>query len=93
LGNERHQHLECVELVRCGCARQLVDSRSGKKLKPRRKVRLGRPPWGSDRTFRERFSFEIVERRGYIGFGAADASIRLAAQTRLARGRMAPAEL
>ena len=45
------------------------------------------------RTFRERFFFEIVERRGYAGFGAANASIRLAAQTRLARGRMAPAEL
>jgi 4-hydroxyphenylpyruvate dioxygenase len=45
------------------------------------------------RTFRERFFFEIVERRGYTGFGAANASIRLAAQTRLARGRMAPMEL
>ena len=28
--------------------------------------------------------FEVVERRGYAGFGAANASIRLAAQTRLA---------
>lgn len=36
-------------------------------------------------TFEERFFFEIVERRGYKGFGAANAPIRLAAQTRLAR--------
>ena len=34
-------------------------------------------------TFDERFFFEIVERRnGYAGFGASDAQIRLAAQTR-----------
>src|SRR5215469_9016151 len=31
------------------------------------------------------FFFEIVQRRGYAGFGAANAPIRLAAQTRLAR--------
>src|SRR5690606_11716932 len=31
-------------------------------------------------TFEERFFFEIVERRGYKGFGAANAPIRLAAQ-------------
>jgi len=37
------------------------------------------------RTFEERFFFEIVERRGYRGFGAPNAAIRLAAQTRLAR--------
>jgi 4-hydroxyphenylpyruvate dioxygenase len=30
------------------------------------------------------FFFEIVERRGYKGFGAVNAPIRLAAQTRLA---------
>lgn len=36
-------------------------------------------------TFEERFFFEIVERRGYQGFGAPNASIRLAAQTRHAR--------
>ena len=43
------------------------------------------------RTFEERFFFEIVERRrGYCGFGASNAPIRLAAQTRLARPR--PAE-
>ena len=35
-------------------------------------------------TFEDRFFFEIVERRGYKGFGAANASIRLAAQSRLA---------
>jgi 4-hydroxyphenylpyruvate dioxygenase len=44
------------------------------------------------RTFEERFFFEIVERRGYAGFGAANAPIRLAAQTRLSRHRAAPAD-
>jgi 4-hydroxyphenylpyruvate dioxygenase len=33
-------------------------------------------------SFEGRFFFEIVERRGYAGFGAVNASIRLAAQTR-----------
>lgn len=38
------------------------------------------------KAFDERFFMEIVERRaGYRGFGAANASIRLAAQARLAR--------
>jgi 4-hydroxyphenylpyruvate dioxygenase len=37
------------------------------------------------RDFDGGFFFEIVERRGYSGFGAANAPIRLAAQTRLAR--------
>jgi 4-hydroxyphenylpyruvate dioxygenase len=32
------------------------------------------------RSFDERFFFEIVERRGYEGFGAVNASVRLAAQ-------------
>jgi 4-hydroxyphenylpyruvate dioxygenase len=41
------------------------------------------------RTFEERFFFEIVERRGYTGFGAANAPIRLAAQTRLTQHREA----
>jgi 4-hydroxyphenylpyruvate dioxygenase len=36
-------------------------------------------------TFEDRFFFEIVERRGYRGLGAANAPIRLAAQTRAAR--------
>jgi len=36
------------------------------------------------RSFQDLFFFEIVERRGYQGFGAANAPIRLAAQTRLA---------
>jgi 4-hydroxyphenylpyruvate dioxygenase len=31
-------------------------------------------------TFHDRFFFEIVERRGYHGFGAANASVRMAAQ-------------
>ena len=34
------------------------------------------------RTFADRFFFEILQRRGSHGFGAANASIRLAAQTR-----------
>jgi 4-hydroxyphenylpyruvate dioxygenase len=33
-------------------------------------------------TFDGGFFFEIVERRAYPGFGAANAPIRLAAQTR-----------
>jgi len=36
-------------------------------------------------AFEDRFFFEIVQRRDYTGFGAANAPIRLAAQTRLAR--------
>ena len=35
--------------------------------------------------FDERFFFEIVERRHYQGFGAANAQIRLAAQAREVR--------
>ncbi len=35
-------------------------------------------------TFDQRFFFEIVERRHYRGYGAANASVRLAAQARLA---------
>lgn len=35
-------------------------------------------------SFAERFFFEIVERRGYEGFGALNAPIRLASQARLA---------
>jgi 4-hydroxyphenylpyruvate dioxygenase len=34
------------------------------------------------RAFAKRFFFEIVERRGYRGYGAANAPIRLAAQSR-----------
>ena len=36
------------------------------------------------------FFFEIVQRRGYKGFGAPNAGIRLAAQTREARPRAMP---
>ena len=36
------------------------------------------------RTLEGGFFFEIVERRGYAGFGAVNAPIRLAAQTQLA---------
>lgn len=40
----------------------------------------------SDQSFQEdRFFFEVVERRDYAGFGAANAPVRLTAQTRLAR--------
>ena len=35
-------------------------------------------------TFADRFFFEIVERRAYQGFGAANAPVRLAAQARSA---------
>jgi 4-hydroxyphenylpyruvate dioxygenase len=42
------------------------------------------------RTFDDRFFFEIVERRGYVGFGARNAPIRLAAQSRLARDPSLP---
>ncbi len=34
-------------------------------------------------TFDQRFFFEIVQRRGYRGYGAANAPVRLAAQARL----------
>ena len=45
----------------------------------------GRPSFpGLYQTLEEGFFFEIVERRGYSGFGAVNAPIRLAAQTRLA---------
>ena len=37
-------------------------------------------------TFDQRFFFEIVERRGYRGYGATNAPVRLAAQARLAPG-------
>ena len=42
------------------------------------------------RDFDGGFFFEIVQRRGYAGFGAANAPIRLAAQTRLARDPAIP---
>jgi 4-hydroxyphenylpyruvate dioxygenase len=35
-------------------------------------------------TFEQRCFFEIVERRHYAGYGAANAPVRLAAQARLA---------
>ncbi len=41
-------------------------------------------------TFDERFFFEIVERRGYVGFGAPNAQVRLTAQARLARAPGVP---
>jgi 4-hydroxyphenylpyruvate dioxygenase len=36
-------------------------------------------------SFKDLFFFEIVERKGYKGFGAINASIRLNAQSRKAR--------
>jgi 4-hydroxyphenylpyruvate dioxygenase len=42
------------------------------------------------RTLEGGFFFEIVERRGYRGFGAVNAPIRLAAQTRLAQQSTIP---
>jgi 4-hydroxyphenylpyruvate dioxygenase len=41
-------------------------------------------------NFEDKFFFEVVERRGYRGFGAPNAPIRLAAQTRLARHLAVP---
>jgi 4-hydroxyphenylpyruvate dioxygenase len=35
------------------------------------------------KAFEHRFFFEIVERRNYAGYGAANAPVRLAAQARL----------
>jgi len=42
------------------------------------------------RTMEGGFFFEIVERRGYNGYGAANAPIRLASQARLASAAVAP---
>ena len=42
------------------------------------------------RTFDDRFFFEIVERRNYTGFGAPNAAIRLAVQSRLSRHPSVP---
>ena len=41
-------------------------------------------------SFENLFFFEIVERRGYKGFGAPNAPIRLAAQSRQARHPAVP---
>ena len=42
------------------------------------------------KTFDDRFFFEIVDRRGYAGFGAANAAVRLAVQKRLSRDPTLP---
>ena len=39
------------------------------------------------RSFKDLFFLEIVERRGYVGFGAVNAPIRLGAQSRVAQER------
>jgi len=36
--------------------------------------------------FRERFFFELVQRNGYLGYGAANAAVRMAVQAQLSRG-------
>lgn len=41
-------------------------------------------------NFENRFFFEIVERRGYAGYGAINAPIRLGAQARLSGERTLP---
>ncbi len=33
--------------------------------------------------FQERFFFELVQRAGYLGYGAANAAVRMAAQAQL----------
>jgi 4-hydroxyphenylpyruvate dioxygenase len=38
------------------------------------------------KSFEQRFFFEIVERRNYTGYGAANASVRLASQARIQGG-------
>jgi 4-hydroxyphenylpyruvate dioxygenase len=40
------------------------------------------------RAFERRFFFEIVQRRGYIGYGSINAGIRLAAQARYKQSRV-----
>ena len=42
------------------------------------------------KTFDDRFFFEIVQRKAYGGFGAPNAPVRLAAQTRLSRNLAVP---
>ncbi|WP_296710088.1 sugar phosphate isomerase/epimerase and 4-hydroxyphenylpyruvate domain-containing protein [Rhodoblastus sp.] len=42
------------------------------------------------KTFDDRFFFEIVQRHNYSGFGAPNAPVRLAAQTRFARNLAVP---
>ncbi|HEY1542468.1 MAG TPA: TIM barrel protein [Xanthobacteraceae bacterium] len=39
------------------------------------------------RSFKDLFFIEIVQRRGYVGFGAVNASIRLSAQSRVTQDR------
>ena len=60
-------------------------ARAQHPLRPRRGRRISP---GLHRDFEDLFFFEIVERRGYQGFGAVNASIRLAAQARLSGGAM-----
>ena len=54
------------------------------------RTRAGATSSSTPRAFEDRFFFEIVQRDGYAGFGAANAPIRLAAQARLARNPAMP---
>src|SRR5690606_31728613 len=71
---EAKWYLPAVEIERLKAANILYDRYGAAKY-----LQLSTPTYG------ERFFFEIVERRGYKGFGAANAPIRLAAQARLTR--------
>jgi 4-hydroxyphenylpyruvate dioxygenase len=42
--------------------------------------------------FRERFFFELVQRDGYLGYGAANAAVRMAVQAQLRRNGTAEAD-
>ncbi|CAJ0684478.1 bifunctional sugar phosphate isomerase/epimerase/4-hydroxyphenylpyruvate dioxygenase family protein [Ralstonia holmesii] len=42
--------------------------------------------------FRERFFFELVQRNGYLGYGAANAAVRMAVQAQLSRGTTTSAD-
>ncbi|CAJ0774347.1 bifunctional sugar phosphate isomerase/epimerase/4-hydroxyphenylpyruvate dioxygenase family protein [Ralstonia holmesii] len=42
--------------------------------------------------FRERFFFELVQRNGYLGYGAANAAVRMAVQAQLGRGTTTSAD-
>lgn len=42
--------------------------------------------------FRERFFFELVQRNGYVGYGAANAAVRMAVQAQLGRNGAAHAD-
>ena len=73
-------------LVPLACDADVAPKRMSAEAMPHERDGTGEYLQVYTRTFDDRFFFEIVERRGYQGFGAANASIRLAAQSRLAVG-------